>query len=261
METRRLALSTLGTPELSLAESARLAAGAGCDGLEIRVHGEVHPGMDHRAARKALADGGVEAACLAGYAKVCAPGDDEPVVEELRALIRLASRLGAPSVRVFPGGDAPAGPRIAAVLPELRAAGVRLLVETHDSHPTGAAAVRVVESFEEPERVAVLWDALHPWRHGESPAETRVVVGEYLAYFQVKDVVGVDDTTPVPPGEGVVPLGECAEVLADWAGWVSLEWERPWYPGLGAVDAALRAAVGWFEGYAHRSSASLPGAE
>ncbi|MFI9814946.1 sugar phosphate isomerase/epimerase family protein [Saccharothrix variisporea] len=250
-----MALSTLGTPDLSLAEAARLAAGAGCAGLEIRVHGEVHVGMDHRAARQALARAGVEAACLAGYAKVCAPGEDEPVVEELRALIGLASRLGAPGVRVFPGGDAPAGPRIAAVLPELRAAGVRLLVETHDTHPTGAAAVRLVESFEEPDRVAVLWDALHPWRHGESPAQTRAALGPYLAYFQVKDAVGVTDTTPVPPGEGAVPLDECAAALGDWTGWVSLEWERPWYPGLGPVDAALRAAVGWFQQYAHRSSA------
>lgn len=248
-----MALSTLGTPDLSLADAARLAADAGCDGLEIRVHGEVHPDMDHRAARRALDDAGVEAACLAGYANVCAPGDDEPVIEELRALVGLASRLGAPNVRVFPGGDAPAGPRIAAVLPDLRAAGVRLLVETHDTHPTGAAAVRLVEPFHEPDRVAVLWDALHPWRHGEPPARTRAALGPHLAYFQVKDAA--QDTTPVPPGEGVVPLDECAEALADWTGWVSLEWERPWYPGLGPVDAPLRAAVEWFQQYAHRSSA------
>ncbi|XVV01073.1 sugar phosphate isomerase/epimerase family protein [Actinosynnema sp. CA-248983] len=255
MEPRRMALSTLGTPDRSLADAARLAADAGCDGLEIRVHGEVRPDMDHRAARAALAKAGVEAACLAGYAKVCAPGPDEPVIEELRALIGLASRLGAPNVRVFPGGDASAGPRIAAVLPDLRAAGVRLLVETHDTHPTGAAAVRLVEPFAEPDRVAVLWDALHPWRHGETPADTRGALGPYLTYFQVKDAVGAQDTTPVPPGEGAVPLDGCATALADWSGWVSLEWERPWYPGLGPVDAPLRAAVRWFEQYAQRSSA------
>ncbi len=240
----KFAVSTLGTPDLTLAGAARLAAAHGCQGLEIRVHGEIHPGMDTDRARATLADAGLEAACLAGYTRICGPG---PVVDELRVLVDLAARLGATDLRVFPGGTEDPRERIAAVLPDLRDAGVRLLVETHDTHPTGAAAIRLVESFP-PEHVAVLWDALHPWRHGETPARTRAALGAHLAYFQVKDAVSAADPTPVPPGRGAVPLAECAAVLADWSGWVSLEWERPWYPDIGPVDEPLRAAAAWFHG-------------
>lgn len=251
----RFAVSTLGAPGVPLADSARVAAEHGCHGLEVRVHPdeEVHLGMSPvRAARARdrIADAGLAVACLAGYPKVCRPGPDGPVVDELRALVELAASLGAPSVRVFPGGERPgedgrASQRIAAVLPDLRSAGVRLLVETHDSHPTGEAARRLVAPFGDPGRVAVLWDAVHPWRAGEPPERTRASLGEYLGYFQVKDVAA-GDPTPVVPGAGDVPLARCGRLLADWSGWVSLEWERAWYPDLAPLPAPLRAAADWY---------------
>ncbi|GAA3465386.1 sugar phosphate isomerase/epimerase family protein [Saccharothrix longispora] len=251
----RFAMSTLGMPGTPVRDSARVAAEHGCHGLEIRVHPdeEVHLGLPPprtAALRAQVEDAGLAVACLAGYARVCAPGPDEPVVAELRDLVALASGLGAPAVRVFPGGAAgevgPALDRIGAVLPDLRDSGVRLLVETHDSHPTGEEALRLVEPFGDPELVAVLWDAVHPWRAGEPPARTRQVLGESLGYFQVKDVAA-GEPTPVPPGEGAVPLEECGESLRSWSGWISLEWERAWYPGIAEVPAALSAAGAWFE--------------
>jgi sugar phosphate isomerase/epimerase len=249
----QFAVSTLGMPGVPVAEAVRIATSHGCDGLEIRTHPdeEVHLGLSaHRigSVRKQIADGGLEIACLAGYVKVCAPGPDEPVVSGLRALIELAHGLGAPSVRVFPGGDGDALPRIGAVLDELRDSGVRLLVETHDSHPTGEAAARLVTPFGAPDLVAVIWDALHPWRSGETPAQTRAALGEYLGYFQLKDAVSKEDKTPVSPGDGAIPLAECAELLRTWSGWVSLEWEKAWYPEISSVDTPLHAAADWLRG-------------
>lgn len=247
----QFAVSTLGMPGVPVLEAARVAADHGCQGLELRVHPdeEVHIGLTlHRVeqVRKQIADAGLEVACLAGYAQVCGPGTDQAVIAELRALIDLAYQLGAPAVRVFPGGDRRSEERIGAVLGDLRDSGVRLLVETHDSHPTGTEAVRLVEPFGAPNLVAVLWDALHPWRNGEPPARTRAVLGEYLGYFQLKDVAGPSDLTPVVPGHGTVPLAECADLLRSWSGWVSLEWERAWYPQIEPVDVPLRAAAEWF---------------
>jgi sugar phosphate isomerase/epimerase len=273
----RFAVSTLGMPGVPVREAAQVATEHGCHGLEIRVHPdeEVHLGLAGSEAdrvRGRIADAGLVVACLAGYPKVCAPGPDEPVVAELRALIELAGRLGAPAVRVFPGGDTPRGDtprgdtpggdsasgdggdsgdgvahdRIGAVLDDLRDSGVQLLVETHDSHPTGEAALRLVEPFAAPKQVAVLWDALHPWRHGEAPARTRAVLGEYLAYFQIKDAEGPHNRTPLPPGQGGVPLAECGELLRTWSGWISLEWEKAWYPEIAPVTVPLRAAAAWF---------------
>ena len=251
---RRFAVSTLGMPGIPVRDAARTAQAHDCTGLELRVHPdeEVHLGLPGPAtdAVRSLLDGeGLAVSCLAGYAKVAAPGADQPVVDELKALIALAHRIGAADVRVFPGGDGDAQPRIAAVLDDLRDAGVRLLVETHDSHPTGAAARSLVAGFGEPDLAAVLWDAVHPWRAGEEPATTVDVLGPYLAYFQVKDVAARGEPTPVPPGEGAVPLGECGELLRSWSGWVSLEWEKAWYPGLAPVDVPLRAAAAWFARY------------
>lgn len=259
--SRRFAVSTLGMPGVSVAEAVKVAAGHGCHGLELRAHQDevVHTGLTEREAaevRSQIVDAGLEVACLAGYAKVCAPGPDEPVIGELRALIELAHRVGAPSIRVFPGGDGRAYDRIAAVLDDLRDAGLRLLLETHDSHPTGEAAMSVVEPFGDPALVAVLWDALHPWRSGEAPAETRAVLGDHLGYFQVKDAVSAEDKTPVPPGEGAVPLGECAELLRDWSGWISLEWEKAWYPGIAEIATPLRAAAAWFNDLSTESALS-----
>jgi sugar phosphate isomerase/epimerase len=251
---RQFAVSTLGMPSIPVREAARTARAHGCTGLELRVHPdeEVHLGLPGAAidAVRALLDGeGLAISCLAGYAEVASPGDDRPVIDELRALIALAHRVGAPAIRVFPGGDGDAQPRIAAVLEELRDAGVRLLVETHDSHPTGAAALSLVAGFGAPDLAAVLWDAVHPWRAGEAPAVTEAVLGPYLGYFQVKDVASREAPTPVPPGEGAVPLDDCGELLRSWSGWVSLEWEKAWYPDLAPVDVPLRAAAAWYGRY------------
>ncbi|MEQ0557908.1 sugar phosphate isomerase/epimerase family protein [Amycolatopsis sp. NEAU-NG30] len=252
----QFAVSTLGMPGVPVREAARIALAHGCAGLELRVHPgeEVHLGLPPRAVDqvRSLLDGeGLAVACLAGYAKVAAPGGDRPVVDELKALIELAHRIGTAAIRVFPGGDGDAPSRITAVLDDLRDAGVRLLVETHDSHPTGAAALALVAQFD-PGLAAVLWDAVHPWRAGEEPATTREVLGEHLGYFQVKDAVGRDDPTPAPPGEGAVPLGACGEALRGWSGWVSLEWEKAWYPDLPPVEVPLRGAAEWFHRYAPR---------
>ncbi len=250
----RFAVSTLGMPGIPVREAASTASAHGCEGLELRVHAseEVHLGLPGRAVddlRSLLSGQGLAVACLAGYAKVCRPGPDGPVIGELRALIELAHRIGAPAVRVFPGGDGDARSRIEAVLDDLRDSGVRLLLETHDSRPTGAAALEVVEPFGDPDLVAVLWDAVHPWRAGEEPAVTREVLGSYLGYFQVKDAVGRDDPTPVPPGDGAIPLDACGELLRSWSGWISLEWEKAWYPALAPIDVPLRAAAAWFRRY------------
>ncbi len=89
-----------------------MAADHGCRGLEIRTHpGEqVHIGLSHREVdrvRAEVVEEGLEIACLAGCARVCAPGPHEPVVAELRALIDLAHRIGEEAVRLVEPFGAP----------------------------------------------------------------------------------------------------------------------------------------------------------
>ncbi|GAA3502866.1 sugar phosphate isomerase/epimerase [Streptomyces prasinosporus] len=250
----KLAFSTLGVPGLPLADVLRLAAEHGYHGVELRAHPEepVHPGLtpaeraDVAAAFKAA---GVELPVLAGYARVAAPGDDEPVLAEVRALLDLARDLGAPAVRVLPGGapgqspeeaDATAARRLGTAAEYAADLDVRILLETHDSHRTAADAMRVLGLVGHP-RVGALWDVMHTWLGGEQPVESFAALSPHLGHVQVKDVASADDTTPLPLGAGVLPLADCVEVLSrhGWDGWLCWEYEKRWYPDAAPLPGLL----------------------
>ncbi|NUS02549.1 MAG: sugar phosphate isomerase/epimerase [Nonomuraea sp.] len=250
----KLAVSTLGMPGDGLDRAIGIAAGHGCQGLELRLHPDtgVHAGLsaeERHGVCERVEGAGLEIAAVAGYVGICEPGADEPVVEALLADLRLAADLGAPGVRVFPRGDDPAigARRLKAVSGTAAALGVRVLVETHDKMPTGAAVAGLLAEAGTPDTAGALWDLLHPWRHGEPPADTLAALGPCLAYVQVKDAVSATDTTPVPMGTGSVPLEEAGELLraAGYDGWVSLEWERTWYPQVAPVEEILPGAAAW----------------
>ncbi|MEU1025380.1 TIM barrel protein, partial [Streptomyces sp. NPDC005904] len=119
-------------------------------------------------------------------------------------------------------------------------AGVRILVETHDSHRTGADVTRVVGTVGH-RQVGALWDVLHTWLGGESPTDTFAALSPYLGYVQVKDVSSADDTTPLALGTGTLPLAECLEVLSSegWEGWLCWEYEKRWYEDAAPLAPAL----------------------
>ncbi|TMR23331.1 sugar phosphate isomerase/epimerase [Nonomuraea turkmeniaca] len=255
----RLAVSTLGMPGEDLDRAIEIATGHGCQGLELRLHPDtgVHAGLDsaeRRSVRERVEGAGLEISALAGYVGVCEPGPDQPVIEKLLADLRLAADLGAPGVRVFPRGDDPSvgARRLKAVSGTAAALGRRVLVETHDNMATCAAVAGLLAEAASPETTGAIWDLLHPWRHGESPADSLAALGPYLAYVQVKDAVSAQDTTPVPMGTGSVPLQEAGELLrgAGYDGWVSLEWERTWYPQVAPVEEILPGAADWVRRFA-----------
>lgn len=257
-----LALSTLGCPELSLAEAATLAGGQGYSGLELRSDPEATvspsaPQGDRRRWRRALDDAGVRALSIASYVKLCdAEADDDAVVEAGRAELRLAHDLGAPWLRVFPGGtrgvpspadvEARAGRRLASIVSASEGLGVKVALETHDSHPTAVDVLRLLNA---PgcEPVGVIWDALHTWLGSERPSETARLLDDRLAYLQVKDVASADDLAPLPLGEGVLPLHECLAAVRDGGPteWVSWEYERAWHPEAPSLDVLGEAACRW----------------
>lgn len=211
----KLAFSTLGVPGLPLTDVLGLATTHGYHGVELRAHPEepVHPGLgpDERAAVAAeFRAAGVEPLGLAGYARVAAPGDDEPVLAEIRGLLDLARDLGAPYVRVFPGGgteqsaeeaDATAARRLGTAAEYAAERGVSILLETHDSHRTGADAMRVLGPVGHL-RAGALWDVMHTWLGGEQPSETYAALAPHLGYVQVKDIASAEDTTPLALGAG-----------------------------------------------------------
>ncbi|MFF8945291.1 sugar phosphate isomerase/epimerase family protein [Streptomyces sp. NPDC014864] len=240
----KLAFSTLGVPGLPIPDVVRLAAAHGYHGVELRAHPEepVHPGIDQAERDRVVTEfkaQGVEILGLGGYARVAAPGDDGPVLAEIRGLVDLAHDLGAPFVRVFPGAapeqsteeaDATAARRLGTAAQYAADLGVRILLETHDSHRTGADALRVLGAVGH-RHVGALWDVMHTLLGGEQPQETFAALSPYLGYVQVKDIASADDTSPLPLGAGVLPLTECVEVLSrnGWDGWLCWEYEKRWY--------------------------------
>lgn len=243
---------------MPVGEVVQLAAGAGFDGVELRAHPEeqVHPRIrlrERSAVREQFADAGVSILAVSGYARVAAAHDErgeEELAAELTELVVLASDLGAKFVRVFPGGgdrpaeeaDAEAARHLAAVAPFAAERDVRVLLETHDSHPRGADAARIVGPVGH-RHIGALWDVLHPWLGGEAPADTFAALAPYLGFVQVKDVASAEDTTPLPLGAGTVPLADCIRALAraQWDGWLCWEYEKRWYPRAADLPGLLRA--------------------
>ncbi|MFD6313995.1 sugar phosphate isomerase/epimerase [Streptomyces sp. JHA19] len=250
----KLAFSTLGVPGLPLPDVLRLASAHGYHGVELRAHPEepVHPGLGPGERADVAAEfkaAGVEPLGVAGYTRIAAPGDDGPVIEEVRTLVDLARDIGAPYVRIFPGADpeqtseatdAIAARRLGTAAEYAADLGVRVLLETHDSHRAAADAMRVLGLVGH-RNVGALWDVMHTWLAGEQPAESYAALAPHLGYVQVKDIAGADDTTPLPLGAGVLPLAECVEVLSrhGWDGWLCWEYEKRWYEDAAPLEGLL----------------------
>ncbi len=250
----KLAFSTLGVPGLPVDQVVRLAADHGFHGVELRARADEEPvhtglGASERAeVRARFEDAAVEILCVASYLRVAEPGADDPLLAGLRDHVALAHDIGAPYVRVFPGaGDAPADDadavaarRLAAAAPYAEEKGVRILLETHDSHRRAVDTGRVLGLVGH-RCVGAIWDVMHTWLGGEQPEAAYPVLSPHLGYVQVKDIPSADDTFPVPLGQGVLPLAECVETLSrdGWDGWLCWEYEKRWYPRAPDLDGLL----------------------
>lgn len=259
--------STLGEPGIPLVRIIELSRQDAAGGVELRVaDGELlHPSMSLDAATdigRELAAAGVTVLAISSYVALCAPADkashdaDAQPDAGLAWHLQLAARVGARGVRVFMKGDEPdfataefrGAARLRSVAEVSRRTGVRVLVETHDSHPTGHEIARFLErSGVTPDVTGVIWDTAHSWAAGESPAESLEALGPWLAHLQIKDVAHRADPFPVEPGAGSYPIDELADAVATrgWRGWAVLEWERAWYPELGSLAEALPTAREW----------------
>ncbi|WP_433360575.1 sugar phosphate isomerase/epimerase family protein [Actinoplanes sp. CA-142083] len=226
------AVSTLGCPGLPLPEVRTLLRRHGIGAVQLRCADDepVHVGLSGRERRQARRD--LEGLTLTGLATYVNLSDG---AAGLDAHLDLALDLGAPALRLMPGnGDlSPALAEAAA-----RANGVRLLVETHDAYLRGADLAQVLAQVP---GVGAIWDALHPWRAGETPAETAAALGPWLAEIQIKDVASRTDLTPLVPGTGAVPLAEVLALARDVP--VVLEHEARWHEDAAPIDEAIAGAI------------------
>jgi sugar phosphate isomerase/epimerase len=252
----KLAFSTLGCPDWEIDRILEMARSNGFEGVELRHYRgsldlpKVLGGFPGGIAefRRRFTRAGVEICCLDTSIRLT---DPEMSISEGERMIELAMGLGAPYLRVF-GGDVPEGEsredcfkraadKLSRMGKKAVQRGKRVLLETHDAFSSGAEVAELLELTNE-EGTGVLWDLHHPYRQGESPAETAELIARRTYHTHVKDS---KDGGYTPLGEGDVPLEELVKELheAGYTGYLSLEWEKAWHPELAPGEVAFPQAA------------------
>lgn len=255
----RLVYSTLGCPNWSLEQAADAAVAWGYVGLEIRMlDGEIIPANlppgRRQAVKRVMAERDLVIAALGASTRFSAsdPAERAANEAELVRYLELASDLESPMVRTF-GGNVEAGQsleqtiawvaeslhRVASAAERL---GVTILLETHDAFCRAAELTPVLRQVNSP-AVQAVWDIHHPFRMGESIAETWALLKPYTRHVHVKDARRRADGgwQLVLLGEGDVPAREVVRFLVDegYRGYLSAEWEKKWHPEIEEPEIAL----------------------
>lgn len=257
----KLAFSTLSCPNWTLERAITAAREYGYSAIELRLIDDqtLTPALlraNLERIRRAFAGSGIALCGLGSSARFCDNTPERaPHEQELRELIPMAQSLGVPMIRVF-GGNRPAGmdedhgianvaAGLSAVAPMAQAAGVSLLLETHDDFCRSDLVARVMTQAPSP-AVGVIWDSHHPFRHGDTIAQTYANLAPRLRHVHIKDA----RKSPTGKasgwdllllGEGEVPVREMLDVLRanNFSGYVSVEWEKRWHPTIPDPEIAL----------------------
>jgi sugar phosphate isomerase/epimerase len=268
--------STLGCPNYSVDEVIAMAVANGYRGVELRfIRGTIDlaslpefstSGLAET--QRKFADAGVAVVGVGTSLKMVSldAGARTAQMEAARVNIAIAAALGAKYLRVF-GGPLPAEQdrertldAIAMGLGEIgelsAQSGVTSLLETHDDFSLSPSILDLYRRGMS-ERVEVLWDTLHSYRHGEGAEATWSALGPRIRLVHVKDAhVATPKTFDFAlTGEGTVPVGGFIDLLAakGYDGFVNFEWEKGWHPEIAEPEIALPHFMRWVRG---RSSAN-----
>ena len=242
--TNPLAFSTLGCPTWNLDQILAAAQEYGYDAVELRGYLDTLDlpladpfTLQQRAeTRTRFADAGIAICCVSSSGVVTQGNSDH-----VRSHVALAHDLGSPLVRVFGGAvsaDLPADAAFARAVENLHTfgdiaqdAGVRIVLETHDSFSTGKSVAALLTATDHP-AVQSLWDLHHPYRQGESPENTHRHLSATLAHVHIKDSKPGEGYTLL--GKGDIPVFPMLDQIlaAGYTGAISLEWEKRWHPDI-----------------------------
>ena len=201
--------------------------------------------------KKEITSRGLLISCVSSSANMHDTGPEhEKQLADARRFIDLASRLGAPYVRVF--GNKLVGPRAAAaehIAASLRQLGdyagpksVTVILESHGDFTTSPVLKEILERAASP-HVALLWDAHNTFVEGKEDPEISVrQLGKYIRHTHLKDahLAGGADNY-VLTGHGDVPVKRQVELLAGigYPGYYSFEWEKAWHPEIEEPEIAI----------------------
>lgn len=240
----KLCFSTIGCPDWKIGEIVTTAKDLGYDGIEIRgIRGEINATVmrefneDLDKTQKLLDDTGVKIAMLTSGASL-ANHNDEDAVDEAKAYIDLAVRLGVPFVRVmstdkpyFDGGDLDLClKRYREVLAYAKGKNVTPLMETNGLFVDTALLSRFLDDAGE--GGGALWDVHHPFRFNDESVDVTIKnLGSKIKYVHLKDsVIEKGKVAYKMMGYGNVPLKEAVTALKDngYDGYCTFEWVKRW---------------------------------
>ncbi len=246
-------ISTLGCPDLTLAEAAKLLGQYRIAKLSLRTLEKtcnIAPILQRPAEQRILAqlsERGQIFSLDSGFYLTLANTDLDGLLE----LCTIADTCNIPYVRIF-GGGAMTDPvsddavniargHLAAV--DAKGFRCRLLLETHDGFSSGK---RCAELFAKLGReLPVLWDMEHTiFTAGETLEETYQLIGGTIAGFHLKDCVKHDGKLLARlPGEGDFPYQKWLKFIRDNHIQVPVifEYEKMWQPEIPPLEVALQA--------------------
>lgn len=258
----KLGFSTIACPSYDVDQIIALAKASKLEGIEIRfLRGTVDlASLDELSprriaeTRRRFEDAGLKVVVIGTSVRMNSldPAVRAKQLEAARINTDIAVGLGAPMLRVF-GGPIPAGQdRIKTIdgiakglgeVAELTArSGIESVLETHDDFSTYASVLDLYARGAS-ERLGVLWDTLHTYRHGETAEQSWAALGPRIRHVHIKDSYKADRNgfDFALTGEGSVPIKSFIDVLErnGYDGYVHFEWEKGWHPEIADADIAV----------------------
>lgn len=253
--------STIGCPSFDIPQVVELARANGFKGVEIRfLRGTVDlaslPEFTSEIAetRSRFDEAGIEVVGINTGVRMVSldPQVREQQMAAARANLEIAQALGAGYLRLF-GGPIPAdqdrertldaiAEGLGTIADMTHAGGVQSLIETHDAF---CRADSVLDLYRRgtSDKLGVLWDTLHSYRHGESGEESWSKLSDRIRLVHVKDAnVATAETFDFAlTGEGKVPVKGFLDLLEreGYDGYINFEWEKGWHPEIAGPEIAI----------------------
>ncbi len=258
-----LSFSTLGCPDWSFETIIKFAAQNRYQGIELRgIQREMDftkcpqfsSAKNIAATMAAMKDNGLRFVDLGSSANmhVSDVAERKKNLDEARAFIDLAEKIGCPFIRVFPNSlptDKSKEASLSLIAEGLQQLGeyakgshVSVLMETHGDLVHTDDLLKVMSVAAGP-HVGLVWDITNMWVITRQPPEDVYnKLKSYICHAHIKDaIVDGDKITYKLLGQGQVPIFTAIDLLYNggYKGFYSFEWEKLWHPEMADPEIAL----------------------
>jgi len=259
----KFSFSNVACPDWSLDQVVERAAAWGYDGIELRTLGAEVEGLASEPARLAadhirnlLDANGLAPACVSTSVALHHREQSAAFYARQSALaaIKLASDIGCGQIRVFGNEVAPGQNRQAALqkvassvghlLEAASRHGVEVLFENAGSFNRAKEWWWLMNMVGHP-LVGMCWNVANAAASGEPASISVPCLNTRIRLAKVKDTRVGEGSGFVPLGEGTVGVESFVKRLMGigYPGYVSVEWDRLWFPSLADADIVLPDAL------------------